>query len=90
MRGSTSSTDSAPAIRSEKSASTSYGLARWPYTSRFASRWSRSRAGWKMTATSAVATSDRTRLASLLVWASVPTPATTPTYVMVMHAPSPP
>ena len=30
MRGSTSSTESAPAIRSEKSASTSYGLARWP------------------------------------------------------------
>ena len=43
---------------SAKSDSTSYGVARAPYTSRLASRWTRSRTGWNATATTAVAATD--------------------------------
>ena len=46
---------SVPAIRWENSAITSYGVARRPYTSRFATRCTRRRTGWNASATTAVA-----------------------------------
>jgi hypothetical protein len=62
IRGSTSSAAYVSPIRSENSDSTSYGVARLPYTSRFAKRCARRRIGWKATATTAAATADRTTL----------------------------
>ena len=46
MVGRMSSTAYAPAIRSENWDSTSYGVARSPYTSRSASRRAHARTGW--------------------------------------------
>jgi hypothetical protein len=75
--GRTSSLEYAPPTRLLKSDSTSYGVARRPYTTRFASRAARWRSGWNATATIAAARADSSALRRLPT--SVPTPATRPT-----------
>ena len=75
--GRTSSLEYAPPTRLLKSDSTSYGVARRPYTTRLASRPARWRSGWNATATTAAARADSSALRRLPT--SVPTPATRPT-----------
>src|SRR5438876_3463993 len=73
-------------MREENSDNTSYGVARRPYTSRLARRCTRSRTGWKATATTAVAKIDSPRL-GLEPWpTSDPIPTTIATYTAVMNA----
>ena len=55
---------------------TSYGVARLPYTSRLARRRLRSRAGWKATAITPVATTVSNTFGSSPEPTSVPTPTT--------------
>ena len=62
MRGRISSAAYVAATCSENSLSTSYGVARLPYTSRLAILCRRSRTGWNPTATMIVATIDSQRL----------------------------
>src|SRR5439155_15065531 len=72
-------------MREENSESTSYGVARLPYTTRLAKRWTRSRTGWKATATTAVARMERPRLGFDPCPIAAPMPTTIPTYTAVMN-----
>ena len=80
MRVSTSSSAYAPPTRSENSESTSYGVARFPYTSRSASRVRRARTGWNVTATMTAAISVSAELPRPN---QAPRPTTTPRYTSV-------
>ena len=62
MRSITSSTPSVPAMFSANRESTSYGVARSPYTRRFARRWACPRSGWKSSAIKTAAVVVRTDL----------------------------
>ncbi len=87
MRGSRSCVAKLSANRSAKSESTSYGVARSPYTNRLASRCAHWRTGWKATATTAVATTASRTLGSAPCEPTrVPTPTTTPKYTIVANA----
>ena len=66
-----------PAMCSENSDSTSYGVARFPYTRRLASRLARSRTGLKATAITAAAATERN--GSCVDPIAVPNPTTTAT-----------
>src|SRR5450631_1955857 len=90
MRGSTSSLAYDSATRSENWESTSYGVARVPYTSRLATRWTRSRTGWKPTATMPVARMERPRLGLPPLPTRAPMPTAMPTYTAVMNTASEP
>src|SRR5215470_17377505 len=83
IRGSNSSVATACAIPPENRDSTSYGVARRPYTNRFANRCTRSRTGWNATATNAVARIDNPKLRSDPT--TRPTPTTIATYTDVMN-----
>ena len=72
-RGSTSSTEYVSARRSENPDSTSYGVARSPYTIRLAKCCARRRSGWKSRATIAAATADRNALPLLPTRVPIPT-----------------
>ena len=75
----------APAMREENSESTSYGVARFPYTRRLARRCTRSLTGPNDRATTAVARMDSPRL-GLDPWPiSAPIPTTMATYTAVMN-----
>ena len=86
MRGSTSSAAYVSATCSENAVSTSYGVARFPYTSRFAIFCTRSRTGWNPTATMIVATIDSQRFGWPPLPTSVPIPTAIPMYTAVMNA----
>ena len=58
MVGSSSAVAGLRPIRALKSASASYGAARFPYARRSANRTTRRRSGWNASATATVATSD--------------------------------
>ena len=90
MRGITSSAAYDSATRSENCESTSYGVARLPYTSRLATRCTRSRTGWNPTATIAVARIDSPRLGLPPPPTSAPMPTAMPTYTAVMNTASEP
>ena len=63
-------------MRPVMAASASYGVARWPYTSRFAQCWTRTRTGSNATATSAVAAMASPRFPSP-IGSRRPSPTTT-------------
>jgi hypothetical protein len=86
--GSTSSKEYVPAMRSENSESTSYGVARFPYTIRLANRLARSRTGLKARAITAAAASVRNGLRVEPM--AVPIPTTIATYTAVKNAASTP
>ena len=90
MRGSTSSAAYVSATRPENSLSTSYGVARFPYTSRLATFWTRSRTGWNPIATIAVARIDSARLGFPPLPTNAPIPTAMPTYTAVMNTASEP
>src|ERR1019366_2343079 len=78
------------ATRSENWESTSYGVARVPYTSRLAILWTRSRTGWKPTAPMPVARMERPRLGLPPLPTRAPMPTAMPTYTAVMKTASEP
>ena len=76
------------AIRSEKCESTSYGVARLPYTIRLANRPATCRSGWNTRAMTTAATIVRNEFPRLPT--AVPTPITIATYTPVRMAASTP
>jgi hypothetical protein len=88
IRGSSSSFAYALPTRSENSERTSYGVARFPYTSRSANRCARRRSGWNASATTAAAPAESNGLVCPPTIA--PTPTTIATYTTVMNTASAP
>ena len=85
-RGRTSSVEYVSEALEENPESNSYGVARLPYTTRFAKRRARARTGWNAIATTAAAIADRTGLPRSPT--AVPIPTTSAMYTAVMNAAS--